>query len=284
MVCPPALPRSTQTRPGRKDWRSCLVFTCNSLDARSPDDNNPTTCDPCGIHSGADDSWGYLGGGGGWEHIACRTLGMTPSEFGTSWHAGMNISRMGVVTTIHMTDLGIEGSLESLKNVYCPFSHLRELDLDGSHFTGGVPSWIADCFPHLSELDLSYGRFSGPLPDWVDRMGSHLNQFKVEHNQFSGTIPASFSRLPALRVLWLHHNQLSGNLPSDLGSTHALISFDARYNPKLCGPIPASLQVDWRWQWEHSAGIIQVRPLARALRPRPASAHLAHAQVLVWLL
>ena len=41
-----------------------------------PDVNNPVTCNPCGIHSGADDSWGYLYGGGGWEHIgeACSRL------------------------------------------------------------------------------------------------------------------------------------------------------------------------------------------------------------------
>ena len=28
---------------------------------------NPLSCNPCGIHSGADDSWGYLNGGKGWE-------------------------------------------------------------------------------------------------------------------------------------------------------------------------------------------------------------------------
>ena len=35
---------------------------------------NLVDCDPCGKNSGADDSWGYLGGGGGWEHIACRCV------------------------------------------------------------------------------------------------------------------------------------------------------------------------------------------------------------------
>jgi len=51
-----------------------------------------------------------------------------------------------------LCDLGIEGTLESLKPVLCPFVHLRELDMDGSHLTGPIPEWIADCFPHLSEL------------------------------------------------------------------------------------------------------------------------------------
>ena len=113
--------------------------------------------DPCGKNSGADDSWGYLNGGGGWEHIACRTYDMTPAEFPGLWHDGMSINRTGVVTTIHLTDLGIEGTLESMGPAFCPLVHLRELDLDGSHLTGELPRWIADCFPHLKELDLSYG-------------------------------------------------------------------------------------------------------------------------------
>ena len=35
---------------------------------------------------------------------------MTPAEFPGLWHDGMNITRMGVVTTIHLCDLGIEGA------------------------------------------------------------------------------------------------------------------------------------------------------------------------------
>ena len=156
-------------------------------------------CDPCGIHSGADDSWGYLNGGGGWEHIACRTFDMSPAEF-ANFHAGMNISRMGVLTTIHLCDLGIEGTLESLGPAFCPFKHLREFDMDGSHLTGSLPRWIADCFPHLSELDLSYGRLTGTIPEWVGQIGSgRLAQFKVEHNQLSGSVPGVFGRMPNLR-------------------------------------------------------------------------------------
>lgn len=58
---------------------------------------------------------------------------MTAAEFppGTLT-AGTNLSRAGVVTNIHLTDLGIEGTLESLKAGLCPFTHLQELDLDGT--------------------------------------------------------------------------------------------------------------------------------------------------------
>ena len=218
--------------------------------------SNYAECDPCGKNSGADDSWGYLNGGGGWEHIACRTYDMTPAEFPGMWHDGMNISRTGVVTTIHLTDLGIEGTLESIGPAFCPLVHLRELDLDGSHFTGPLPRWIADCFPHLRELDLSYGRLNGTLPEWVGQIGSgKLEQFKVEHNRFSGSVPAAFGSMPELHILWLHHNDLEGQLPSSLANSHSLLSLDVRYNARLCGPLPPGLHVDWDWQWDHSSGV-----------------------------
>lgn len=72
---------------------------------------NPTECDPCGRNSGADDSWGYLNGSGGWEHIACRTYDMTAEEFppGTLT-VGTNMSRAGVVTNIHLARDGMGGN------------------------------------------------------------------------------------------------------------------------------------------------------------------------------
>ena len=70
-------------------------------------------CNPCGIRSGSDDSWGHEGGG--WEHIACRTYDMVgDTEFAGMWRSDMSVSRMGVVTNIHVTDLKIPGTLESL--------------------------------------------------------------------------------------------------------------------------------------------------------------------------
>jgi hypothetical protein len=106
-------------------------------------------CNPCGTRSGSGDSWGH--DGGGWEHIACRrvprmpvrgrgvsvamrhrrTYDMDGNEFRGIWRSDMDISRMGVVTNIHIvrslrampvmcvltavfvhaqTDLGIEGA------------------------------------------------------------------------------------------------------------------------------------------------------------------------------
>ena len=235
-------------------------------------------CNPCGVRSGSDDSWGK--DGGGWEHIACRSYDLDgPSEFAGMWRSDMSVSRMGVVTNIHITDLKIPGTLESLGKgasaavlrsrsrspharhfiaVLCPFRHLRELDLDGSALTGPIPRWIADCFPHLKELDLSFGRLSGPVPDWVPSMGNHLQQFKVQQNSLSGPLPPGLGSMPNLRVLWLHHNPgLSGPLPADLASSKSLISVDVRDNPKMCGELLAGLKVvdvptDWKGFCAHA--------------------------------
>jgi hypothetical protein len=58
------------------------------------------SCNPCGTRNGADDAWGK--DGGGWEHIACRTYDLSGEEFKGVWRSDMNISRMGVVTNIHL--------------------------------------------------------------------------------------------------------------------------------------------------------------------------------------
>lgn len=45
---------------------------------------------------------------------------------------------------------GIPGTLDSLEPFLCPFRHLRELDLDGSRFTGPVLEWVSRCFRAFS--------------------------------------------------------------------------------------------------------------------------------------
>lgn len=90
-----------------------------------------------------------------------------------------------------------------MHDALCPLTHLRELDVDGSHFTGPIPRWIGDCFPNLHErtrslvtlsvlagadsahlissVDLSFGRLSGNVPDWGEAWarGSKIDQFKA---------------------------------------------------------------------------------------------------------
>jgi len=53
--------------------------------------------------------------------------------------SGDILKEWGLVTNIHLSDLAIEGTLESMKDVLCPFVHLRELDLDGGRLRGKGP-------------------------------------------------------------------------------------------------------------------------------------------------
>ena len=109
-------------------------------------------CNPCGIRSGSDNSWGWEGGG--WQHIACRTYDMVgDTEFAGMWRSDMNVSRMGVVTNIHITDLKIPGTLSSLDKgaarcLHC--AQARELSLRAAPMqryarsaTCGSSTWTA---------------------------------------------------------------------------------------------------------------------------------------------
>ena len=76
-----------------------------------------------------------------------------------------------------------------------------------------------------------------------------LEQAKLEDNRLVGTIPAELASLPRLKVLWLEKNDLRGSIPTAFGAPDAfggsLVSFNVEDNPKLCGPAPPGLEVDW---------------------------------------
>ena len=92
-------------------------------------------CDPCGPEAGANNNWGQ------WHYVACRVV--PDREYraavraaGVAERRGSR-RRYGLVTNVHLSDLAIEGTLDSMRDVLCPFTHLRELDIDGGRLTGG---------------------------------------------------------------------------------------------------------------------------------------------------
>jgi hypothetical protein len=211
-------------------------------------------CDPCGPTAGAPDSWGA------WHYVACRVLpereraaeAARPENAVAANGAG----RYFAVTNVHLSDLNIEGTFESLLRVLCPFSHLRELDLDGGRLVGEIPEWLGECFPRLQELDLSHNQLTGDIPRSPWRFMPELLQVKLEDNRLSGSIPGSLAVLSDLRVLWLDDNNLAGAVPNDLTRLSRMLSFNAEDNPDLCGAAPG-LAVDWRWHLDNQVG--QVR-------------------------
>ena len=250
-------------------------------------------CDPCGPTAGERDSWGawhYVAcrwvpsGERAAAEAEAKVLGSSPvaaqgepsysssSSSSSSSSRGRKLSAApgqnageasrgkdavwGLVTNIHLSDLAIEGTLESMEGVLCPFRHLRELDLDGGRLTGPVPGFIGRCFPHLTELDLSHNQLSGTLPAGIWRGVPSLEQAKLEDNRLTGTIPGALASLGDLRVLWLNRNDLSGSIPVQFGASNAMLkilSLNLEDNPNLCGNAPRRLDVNWRWQLDNQA-------------------------------
>ena len=212
------------------------------------------TCDPCGASAGANDNWGA------WHYVACRVV--PDREYRAAVRAaGVTESRgsrrYGLVTNVHLSDLAIEGTLDSMRDVLCPFTHLRELDIDGGRLKGPVPRWIGECFPRLLELDLSHNELSGSVPDDVWPLVPNIEQIKLEDNRLTGSITPVLATLPNLRVLWLDENDLSGTIPPEFSASNAfprILSLNLEDNPKLCGAAPGELAVDWRWHLDNQAG------------------------------
>jgi hypothetical protein len=176
-------------------------------------------CDPCGPDAGANNNWGQ------WHYVACRVV--PDREYRAAVRAAGvaelrgSRRRYGLVTNVHLSDLAIEGTLDSMRDVLCPFTHLRELDIDGGRLTGPVPRWIGECFPRLLELDLSHNELSGSVPTDVWPLVANIEQIKLEDNRLTGEIPAILATLPNLRVLWLDENDLSGVVPAEFGAANA---------------------------------------------------------------
>lgn len=186
-----------------------------------------------------------------------RLLATTESDADRSADEDPSSNVMGLVTNIHLSDLAIEGTLESMEKVLCPFRHLRELDLDGGRLVGPIPDFIGACFPHLLELDLSHNQLSGSVPADIWRGVPNLEQAKLEDNRLTGTIPSELASLGNLRVLWLDKNDLVGSVPAAFGATNALgkiLSLNVEDNPSMCGDLPKDLGVDWRWQLSNQNG------------------------------
>ncbi|GIL96108.1 hypothetical protein Vretimale_1986, partial [Volvox reticuliferus] len=107
-------------------WKRTLShWTCPTDPA---DSDQP--CDPCSK------DWS-----GNWEFIHCR------GSYGPYGEGSVG-NYDGMVTNVHITDQKLDGQPP---RELCALHHLRELDLDGSHFSGPFPDWTLTCFPALQE-------------------------------------------------------------------------------------------------------------------------------------
>uniref|UniRef100_A0A5B6ZHY1 Protein kinase domain-containing protein n=1 Tax=Davidia involucrata TaxID=16924 RepID=A0A5B6ZHY1_DAVIN len=91
--------------------------------------------------------------------------------------------------------------------------------------------------PRLRAISLDKNSFSGPIPEF-SRLGA-LKSLYLIGNQFSGEIPKDFfSKMLSLKKLWLSGNKFSGRIPESLTRVPNLIQLHLEYN-EFSGPIPS---------------------------------------------
>ncbi|KAL6862405.1 hypothetical protein ACP4OV_016746 [Aristida adscensionis] len=115
---------------------------------------------------------------------------------------------------------------------------LQTLSLRHNGITGGIPADVGNC-AGLQLLSLSDNRITGGLPEGLFALAS-LTKLELARNRLTGGVSPEFSKLGNLSKLNLEGNDLGGELPANL-SLPNLKKFNVSFNPKLTGPVPASL-------------------------------------------
>ncbi|KAM3381725.1 hypothetical protein P3S68_007298 [Capsicum galapagoense] len=120
------------------------------------------------------------------------------------------------VESLNFRDFLLSGILDKAFHNLCHLTRLISLDLSGNHFTGGIPTMLANC-SQVDTIRLNDNRFSGSIPPQIFKSGKLL-YLDLGDNRLNGTIPSE---------LHIHHNRFSGTLPISLGNCHNLTAFYA---------------------------------------------------------
>ncbi|XP_072150596.1 probably inactive leucine-rich repeat receptor-like protein kinase At3g28040 [Setaria viridis] len=138
-------------------------------------------------------SWGLTLDG--LAHLALSKNLMLPSNISSSWNASnatpcrwnsVTCNRRGNVISLHLTSLGISGSLGPEIGY---LKYLQVLSLS-SNISGSIPPELGNC--------------------------SMLEKLGLSQNFISSNIPSSIKNLKRLSLLSLYINSLNGTIPEEL--------------------------------------------------------------------
>ena len=117
---------------------------------------------------------------------------------------------------------------------------LRHLHVDGL-LTGEIPPEIGN-LTNLWSMELWGwgGGLTGSIPPEIGSLAS-LTELWISGHNLSGEIPSEIGSLAKLRDLRLEENDLSGRVPTTIGRMSSLESLDLTNNPRMSGPLPASM-------------------------------------------
>ena len=155
-----------------------------------------------------------------------RLTGPLPPEIG-------NLSQLEHLS-LHRTDL--TGPLPA------ELGNLRRLKLLRAYqarITGPLPPELGQ-LTGLEELYLYDNDITGPIPAEWGGMSS-LQTLLLFGNRLIGPLPPELGDLEALQWLWLSGNDLEGGVPGRFANMTALTQLDVTDNPRMSGPLPATL-------------------------------------------
>ncbi|OEL35018.1 putative inactive receptor kinase [Dichanthelium oligosanthes] len=115
---------------------------------------------------------------------------------------------------------------------------LLKLSLRHNGITGEIPADVGNC-GELRALSLRNNRFTGAVPDGFFSLAV-LRKVDLALNHLTGGVSQDFNRLKQLDQLFLESNDFTGELPAGFYLPN-LTRFNVSFNPRLTGPVPASL-------------------------------------------
>lgn len=162
-----------------------------------------------------------------------------------------------VVTALHLTNLGLNGTLPDSLGM---LRGLTTLDLSNNDFYGEIAAGISNA-TGLTSLDLSNNKLTGSIPAelgklqnlHVLRLGgntldavpdlrnlTNLKELDLSVNALTGPIPLWIGDLKHVEILRLNSNGLNGYIPDNLGNSTSLAVVDLSFN-QLSGNISGGI-------------------------------------------
>jgi Leucine-rich repeat (LRR) protein len=99
--------------------------------------------------------------------------------------------------------------------------NLKELLLQGNHFSRTLLAADVGLRPHLRRLNFGDNYFAGALPVSLQRLNS-LTLFRVSNNMLTGDFPAWIGNMSRLEYIDFSSNAFTGSLPSSIDDLKSL--------------------------------------------------------------
>ena len=171
-----------------------------------------------------------------------RLANLTSLHLGGRGLSGPIPSEIGRLASLTALSLSLGGLASPIPTEIGNLTNLRKLYVGGV-LSGSIPPEIGR-LANLTSLHLSGRGLVGSIPSEIGRL-SKLTSLSLT-SDLSGAIPLEIGRLSNLQDLRLESNDLSGPVPTTIGGMSNLRHLVLTDNPRMSGPLPASM-TELRW-------------------------------------